>query len=64
MTASDAEDKLDDLHYALCLMLKEPPSSSAIGNAEFLQLSDQIKMTMESGNVYQAETHYVRINRP
>ena len=64
MTASDAEDKLDDLHYALCLMLKEPPSSSAIGNAEFLQPSDQIKMAMESGNVYQAETHYVRLSRP
>ena len=58
LTASDAEDKLDDLHYALCSLLL------ANYNAEFLQPSDQLKFEKESGNVYQAETHYVRINRP
>ena len=58
LTAADAEDKLDDLLYALCTVLM------ANYNAEFYQPSEQIQMAMESGNVYQMETHYVRISRP
>jgi len=58
LTAEDAENMLDDLIYALCTVLM------AEYNAEFFQGSEQVQMAMESGNVYQVETHYVRISRP
>jgi hypothetical protein len=64
MTAGDAEDKLDDLHYALTLALKDPPAALALGNAEYFQPSEQAQFAYESGNVYQAETHYVRLTTP
>jgi len=58
LTASDAEDKLDDLHYALVVLLRKS------FNAEFLQPSEQVQMAMESGNVYQTEIHFVRLTMP
>jgi hypothetical protein len=58
LTAADAEDVLDDLLYALCT------SVLARYNGEFIQASDPVQMTMESGAVYQSEIHYVRISRP
>lgn len=58
LAAADAEDVLDDLHYQLVLLLR------ANYNAEFFQPSDQVQFALESGNVYQAETHYVRLTTP
>jgi len=58
LTAADAEDKLDDLHYALTLLLRKS------FNAEYIQPSDQVQLALESGNVYQTEMHFVRITSP
>jgi hypothetical protein len=58
MTAADAEDVLDDLHYALVKLLRKSY------NAEFFQASEQMQFTLESGNVYQSETHFVRLLTP
>jgi hypothetical protein len=56
-TAADAEDKLDDLHYALCLMFLQNHYL-----AEFIQASSIVQFSMESGAVYQSETHFVRLH--
>jgi hypothetical protein len=63
LTAENAEDKLDDLHFELCKILKNP-GSLALGVCEFIQPSELVQFTAESGNVYQSEMHYVRITSP
>jgi hypothetical protein len=60
LTAANAEDTLDDLYNALYTSVK-----SRYGDfAKFYQDSAQYPLEMESGVVYQAETHFLRLSMP
>jgi hypothetical protein len=52
---SAAADLIDDFHHDLCVLLRERL------NAEFFQPPDLFPFSMESGNIYITETHYVKV---